>query len=839
MAKRLLISFIWAIKMDTRHKTQDPRHKTGSALILAVVLTSLLAIIGVMFLLSSRVDWVGTSSIADNKDLGSAVDTVIAQISEVLAFDVPGDPCWPQEYYDYPDANNAWLACLEPYYKSDTNDYRWRQISDIYGSLYPLSQGMKAEILPDYNSTPLFGAGTPADADGDGVSDSMWVQVPNISSGKGKPIYAAIRIIDNGGMLNVNTGYKFNPNSSIGSSQMDINLMALSWRPNDPNRRYDPSSDAILLLARNPDLADYENGVIWRYDNYYGLCTPFDISDELEMRYRFLLNQADIDTRLEEWGGEFRKRVNSTPYGTGDIGEWFKASCIDANASNLPPDSRYAYRHIATTYNLDRVINPSVQKMVNINTAEPNAIRDAIWAGLIDANVPGDVNGLAAQITANLIDYRDSDSNVTVVYEPNGIPHFGFETPCIYISEIAQRFVRDPDTGIESKSYAIELYKPYWEDPYPSTDPNDSWRLVIPYIPWIPISWSGTVRFHVIENIVTNAYIPINFSDVNGPNDINEPDINRVPQHANFFNFNGGEFVQLERRVPATGTFLTVDYVYIPEPNSSTGWLQVFDACDINDRVYSYQRDISPHKPIRRLWDIAFGRIVFPTLGYTNDFVDMANPEVIQAHPANHPFTNVGEFGQLFYRNTYQYPYGGIYFWLPDVGVTELNMRINLADSAFQQIFKYLTVTDPTAHITTDPCGTETRVKGRININTAPWFVIAQLPWVTNGTPSYELAQAIVAYRDKLNLVNGVIDYSLGRGLGIVDPCGTVSVSVREEPGFASIGELMNVTNNLARPSFYDSRCDIRKYAADATDLNSLPDLTPNDGESTILKSET
>ncbi len=51
-----------------------------------------------------------------------------------------------------------------------------------------------------------------ADADGDGVADSRWVVIPDVNSSKGKPIYAAIRIIDNGGMMNVNTAYKFNPN---------------------------------------------------------------------------------------------------------------------------------------------------------------------------------------------------------------------------------------------------------------------------------------------------------------------------------------------------------------------------------------------------------------------------------------------------------------------------------------------------------------------------------------------------------------------------------------------------------------------------------------------------
>ena len=43
----------------------------GSALILAVVITSLLAVIGAIFLMTSRVERVSTSAIQENKELDS------------------------------------------------------------------------------------------------------------------------------------------------------------------------------------------------------------------------------------------------------------------------------------------------------------------------------------------------------------------------------------------------------------------------------------------------------------------------------------------------------------------------------------------------------------------------------------------------------------------------------------------------------------------------------------------------------------------------------------------------------------------------------------------------
>ena len=79
----------------------------------------------------------------------------------------------------------------------------------------------------------------------------------------------------------------------------------------------------------------------------------------------------------------------------------------------------------------------------------------------------------------------------------------------------------------------------------------------------------------------------------------------------------------------------------------------------------------------------------------------------------------------------------------------------------------------------------ELKVPGRININTAPWFVIAQLPWMMP-----QIAQAVVVHRDTI------------------------------AGGFESISELMQVPEMgyYADPAY------------DPNDLSSFPDLTSNDG---------
>ncbi|HEC03939.1 MAG TPA: hypothetical protein ENI81_10425, partial [Phycisphaerales bacterium] len=113
----------------------------------------------------------------------------------------------------------------------------------------------------------------------------------------------------------------------------------------------------------------------------------------------------------------------------------------------------------------------------------------------------------------------------------------------------------------------------------------------------------------------------------------------------------------------------------------------------------------------------------------------------------------------------------------------EERVRLDLRNPTFEKIFQYLTVIDPTLH---GHSALETRIKGRINVNTAPWYVIAQLPWMQPA-----IAQAVVAYRDNLG------------------------------GAFESTSSMLQVP-------------EMGLYAYDAAhasaDLDQFPDLTPNDG---------
>lgn len=169
--------------MKTKHTKQHKQ--SGAALILVVVVTVLLAVIGVMFMMTSRLSEMETKSIADQRDLNAAVDTVVSRINEVLVEDLFGADnsiidadsanVDADESYDYPRHNpdldlatgfpftngadgnpwtlddiaipgnldDYWLASLEPVWVDDNGTladpsddvYIWRHITDLWGTL--------------------------------------------------------------------------------------------------------------------------------------------------------------------------------------------------------------------------------------------------------------------------------------------------------------------------------------------------------------------------------------------------------------------------------------------------------------------------------------------------------------------------------------------------------------------------------------------------------------------------------------------------------------------------------------------------------------------------------
>ena len=823
---------------DMKKTKQFVFSKNGSALIMTIVLTVMLAAVAVMFLAMARMDKASTSNIADNKMLDLTAMSIIEIINKELVYDTPGvaikadikEVNFPHyfDYKDYPDACDPWLASSEPYYTgkrdsdADEDIYKWRQISDITGYLkdkrfetqdvnvLPIGLNLPSaakpfEVVPDY---PIFGMdpngkfligntkneaidGISADADGDGIADSKWFELSDMRTTNGR-VFAAVRIIDNGAMANVNTAYQFDPtlddaNFINGTSQTQIDLENLF-----------ESGDSLTAFHNercgtgSSDITNFEKNIVWDFNNFpENGYLPFDISDELELRYRFCIDGLNR-SRFE----------HLMPYTLpkDHVGDLYDGSTNQGHhdwiSSIVEPNS---FRHLFTTYNCDRIIDPNGNKMLNINDANITSLYN-LFSKVYDSNT-------AAQIAVNLTDYRDVDSDVNCFTLPSGKKFYGFEAPCIYISEIAYRHRRDTIPPEDHKSYAIEIFKPYASD----VNPDNKWLIFVlngngPMVRnWRLLSWSGSNQHHVILLKNPNDTNPLEADSASSIDVLPFDPLSPVL-------FQEGDTIILRRQVQnGTSTEnIVVDSIKIPSNF-------------IQEGTYSIQRDIRKHQCIRRMWSSVLGGSDPATLGAPNTGFDDENPDpnIIPAYPANTLFTNIGEIGNVFRKAAYIQidPNGklstdNVIGYTPSLKLEE-NVRLNLTDETIYPVFNFVTALKTPYANDSD----ETRVKGRININTAPARVIAQLPWVSQRTDGYNdpnLAKSIVAYRDKLKEETPEPNYHYeGRS---------------DANGFESVARLMKVRNFRPNHQNYSIDC----YARDGNDIKGFPDLStksPTEGD--------
>lgn len=540
--------------------------RTGSALVMVIVLTALLSLIGTLFIVMARIDEMSTSSIKAATELDSAVNAVVNKINEVLVEDVfaanwldgtgntepwdypkhtldPGVDTIPGTYDDlafnggtpyYGTNDDIWLANLEPelldmavdwggtFGQSANQHYAFRHITDLYGTFGYLFQrayerANQGTNPPTFDSRDLDSdgdrfsmrylratiidpgapiltkaeiamgkspVGQKADADGDGVADSRWARIPNIFGEKGETLYTAVRIIDNGGMININTAYDDAANHGNqwdGSALTHVNLngiraatetgLVADFHAERCGTASVLEADFNARSARR--LLDPVNGYL-----------PFDIGDELELRNRFFLSSPVInrfghkalDGSIFLWRTTFDP-INGTvgksiPYVKGDdIRNWFDKVTGPDDPGNFKPGICNR-RHLSTTYNSEKIARPyslmsypasmtaitpisdsrkfGVTLPIDIQEEQASAVVEknyklrlamALYRGLPDTTTIDARFGigvytreqLAWQMTVNMIDHQDVSSllsgEVVTNVKPSGsnTTYFGTE----------------------------------------------------------------------------------------------------------------------------------------------------------------------------------------------------------------------------------------------------------------------------------------------------------------------------------------------------------------------------------------------------------------------------
>ncbi|MCF7972491.1 MAG: helix-hairpin-helix domain-containing protein [Phycisphaerae bacterium] len=715
------------------------RPERGSALILTVVLTSLLAIVGILFVMSSRLERMSSTATGQSKQLDMAVDAILDQLAEELVLDVPGVA--GQEYYDAPDANDPWLSSAEPVF--DGNDYYWRQVTSLqrHDTLFKIGFVEDREIIAhvDPNTGDIL-TDQKADADGDGLADTYWFKLEGFQSARGKPIYAAVRVVDHGRMFNVNTAYEealTAGNAVDQPSPMQINIVGL----------FDTDANQLQMARTSArSLQAYLEDVVWHFGPYDAAHHPFDIQDELELRSRYLINNEDIFARIEAkdendkgWG-ELYDTGFIRPQSS-DLANWFRHAVYDANDT-----SAYDYRHITTAVSLDRVINPNGIKMLNVNKAASlTDLYEAIKSGLPPVAPDAERFGLAAQIAINVWDFQDADHEPGVIYLSDveraavaaSIPnaYYGFEVHP-YISEVAFQVDQDDPNHV---TVDIELYNPSHDDLS-----LDHLSLQV----YDPINDRVIHQMDLPQGdtLDSNDVFVFTMASV-GPNAI---EAGRLP-------------VAIEKGVVSAYYDITLTR-HVADVNLCLDLFQGHAWSDTND-VFS-----DPNQPTPAVWhclarDTHGWQVAYQVYEYSTQHTpNLLNAGVTVSDRS--PFTvldprdqwdptlnrsrlkQIGQMGRMLSVGPRPDPNAvyatiGQHLTDPNQGVEQV--FVNLADARFSNLFQYMTVLDPANY----GLGQETRVKGRINVNTAPWTVLQGLPGLDSiPDPNRAPEKTMVRYRE-------------------------------------------------------------------------------------------
>jgi len=210
--------------------------------------------------------------------------------------------------YNYNNPHRYWVSAYNTVAKiiSPLDPIVDVVLDSVTGNLAPwhLPYAPYNVALPNAGNPPArLPSGHRADADGDGVADARWHRLTNMIDAHGVYIYAAVRIIDNSGMININTaGHNPIDNGGQwdGTKLTDIDLASLSLHTSDvPEYLFNFRVTGMRHAAATQiDSWTYHHEVARRLQNPNIPCYLFGICDELELRHRFMIN-SDFKTLSE------------------------------------------------------------------------------------------------------------------------------------------------------------------------------------------------------------------------------------------------------------------------------------------------------------------------------------------------------------------------------------------------------------------------------------------------------------------------------------------------------------------------------------------------------------
>lgn len=511
------------------------RRERGSTLLLVLAALLLSLILGLTYLEVVRLDRRSTANLANAGQIDDVIESIVVRVEGRLRDDLGMNTANQYfaapdnenstvtdqaEHYDYPGDKDLWLAVSAPTVTGTTalfDQVTWlgTDAADVANEYYVTQSGQgndtnrtlvaeDATVKPVGSPWPYPGYPArpydPADADGDGITDSKPQRPPtpyNVTH-NGVNYFMWVRIIDNSSMLNIDTALSqvdgagnYDPAANAPRwrypSELDFGGFAFGWGAMTEvagfiGRRLTApgTSSAPAPLPVPWTGAPAARDAFWLtaarlYGGNWPAHTKMGPENELDLRYRNGLSFRDVQSPIEHDAVGmpiFLRRdaternykealFNSPLVNTGTIGEYFD---LEPRHQLTVLSGYSAYRPNLVGEAAGRNLKPS------LDLTNTDALADEIVNVLGAAWVPPLETGLstadeyAVQFIANMVDYADTDSRIASVTE-NGVTRYGLEA-LPFISEIyiehAYEVTAGTDTilGVEVPAYKWDRKTP-------------------------------------------------------------------------------------------------------------------------------------------------------------------------------------------------------------------------------------------------------------------------------------------------------------------------------------------------------------------------------------------
>jgi len=409
-------------------------------------------------------------------------------------------------------------------------------------------------------------------------------------------------------------------------------------------------------------------------------------------------------------------------------------------------DPDYDYRHISTVASVDRIIDPLGRRMVNVHdVAVPvERLYEALFEG-IDPCHP-DRQSFAAQLAVNIRDFVDTDSDSTVLTVADANYH-GFE-PQPFLRQIGFRISPTAAADQTQNEFMVELHNPF-DVPVSTRGLVLRMRVALSGGAWedrivvdLDSPPQGPDEEEMPETIPARDSLVLRSRRAVLGQDLGSKRVSRAGVVLALyqgtqapFQLSQSHHVALCRRAGSALLFLDLQRT---QP-AWFGWDKVGTGLP-----QFYARAEGRWNILAPRMTLVAGTSPSPLTRY-----NLPQQQRIRSGPglASAGFLTLGDLGRVLSIGPHPDPNSATCL-IRAMGQAsppaDAEICLDLADPSVAGVFQRLTVLSP-EQFGADQA--ETRVKGRININTAPWFVIARLPWMTD-----EVAQAIVARRDSSGL---------------------------------------------------------------------------------------